>query len=134
MPRKQLSKEAAFLYIEKLSPQLPFPAYWLDLEGEILGGNQAALDYFEFDQPHFLFGQTLHELYPQTLADQIDDHNQLVLESGEIISQAVSMVDLEGRSWEFKAMKIPIKNELGLAIGLILLPDTDTSLRRPNTC
>ena len=126
MPRKQLNKEAAFLYIEKLSPQLPFPTYWLDLEGEILGGNQAALDYFEFDQPQFLFGQTLHELYPKPLADQIDDHNQLVIKAGEIVSQAVSMVDREGKTWDFTAMKIPIKNEMGLTIGLIFLPDTDT--------
>lgn len=125
MPRKQLSKEAAFLYIEKLSTQLPFPAYWMNLAGEIIGGNQACLDYFQFDQPHFLVGQTLYALYPTDMADQIIEHNQEALQSGEIISQNLSMLDREGKKWCFNAMKIPIKNELGLMVGLIILPEDE---------
>ena len=126
MPRKQLSKEAAFLYIEKLSTQLPFPTYWLNLAGEIIGGNQACLDYFKFEQAHFLLGQTLYELYPSGMADQIIAHNHEALRLGNIVTQTISFTDREGQQWRFKAMKIPVKNEVGLMVGLIILPDTDT--------
>lgn len=122
---KPLNKEAAFLYIEKLSQQLPYPIYWLNLAGEIIGGNQAALDYFGFDQPSFLFGQTLYELYPQGLADQINEHSRPALLSGDIVSQCITSTDREGKTWRFKAMKIPLKNEMGHIIGLVILPEPD---------
>lgn len=125
MPTDHQAHEGAFSYIEKMSSYLPFPIFWVDLEGVVVGKNELAMKYYEFSSDSFLVGKTLFDLYPHQMADHIVKHNLEVMQTGEIYSQAATLVDREGKTWEFDAMKIPVKNSGGAVIGLIVVPNTE---------
>lgn len=109
-----------FASLKKLSAELPFPLFWVDNRGTILGSNALGLDYYEFAADDFLVGKTLFDLYPGRIADHIITHNNAVIKSGEILSQVESYVDGEGRYWSFNAMKIPLKNSTGDIVGIVI--------------
>jgi len=122
----QQNLKSAFQYIEEMCVYLPFPVYWIDPKGYVLGKNDLAMQFFDFASDDHLLGKTLFDLYPEKMADNITRHNMEVMQTGEIYSQEESLVDREGKRWEFDAMKIPVKNSDGAVIGLIVIPNTDT--------
>ena len=128
MPANHQAQDGAFVHIEKMSSDLPFPIFWVDLEGIVLGKNELAMKYYDFTSDTFLVGKTLFDLYPKKMADSIVQHNVEVMQTGEIYSQAATLVDREGRKWEFDAMKIPVKSSGGTVIGLIVIPNTEETV------
>lgn len=125
MPTNHPSHLAAFSHIGTMSSDLPFPVFWVDLDGIVLGKNELAMKYYDFSSDAFLVGKTLFDLYPEKMADSIVQHNMEVMQTGEIYSQQTTLVDREGRKWEFDAMKIPVKTTDGLVVGLIVVPNVE---------
>ena len=74
-----------FRQLEVLALMLPIPLYWLDMEGVILGVNDAALKAIGCKSINDILGRTAYDFYPPEIAEHIVRHDQEVIRTGKTL-------------------------------------------------
>lgn len=116
-----MSKKPSILkYLDIVTPILPAPIYWEDVNSIILGGNGPVLKATGALVREAYVGKTLYELYPKEMADHIKEHNEEVMRTGEILTQEEVIEDMTtGKIKYFMAVKAPLRDDNGNIIGIV---------------
>jgi PAS domain S-box-containing protein len=104
--------------LEIVAPILPTVVYWHDTQGAILGVNPHCLR--SIGATTDIIGKTPYDFYPKEIAEHILSHNELVMKTGEILSQDEPIEDVStGEVKVFHSTKAPLYNDAGKVIGII---------------
>lgn len=104
--------------LETVAPILPTVVYWHDTQGVILGVNPHCLK--SIGATTDIIGKTPYDFYPKEIAEHILSHNELVMKTGEILSQDEAIEDVStGEVKIFHSTKAPLYNDAGKVIGII---------------
>lgn len=105
--------------LEHVAQILPAPIYWEDLNSVVLGANQMLLDAVGASREGFI-GKTPYDFYPHEMADNIVQHNNLVIKTGKTLAQEELIKDMKtGELKYFTAIKVPLFDALGNIIGVL---------------
>lgn len=106
--------------LEIVTPILPAPIYWEDVNSVLLGGNEAVFKATGALHADAYVGKTLFELYPHDMAVNIKTHNEEVMRTGNILSQEEVIEDIStGQLKYFTAIKACLKDDEGNVIGIV---------------
>jgi two-component system aerobic respiration control sensor histidine kinase ArcB len=109
-----------FKALEQVCSFVPMPIYWEDRNGIIVGANKFVLPAVGLKSLDNYIGKSLYERYSKEMADTIKLHNEKVMETGEILSQEESIIDVTtGEKKYFIAVKAPLYDENGQVIGVV---------------
>lgn len=104
--------------LEIVAPILPTVVYWHDTRGVVLGVNSHCLR--SIGATTDIIGKTPYDFYPKEIAEHILSHNELVMKTGEILSQDEPIEDVStGEVKVFHSTKAPLYNDEGKVIGII---------------
>ena len=107
-------------YLELVTPILPAPIYWEDVNSILLGGNDIVFKATGAMIRNEYVGKTLFELYPPEMAQHIKAHNEKVMRTRQILEQEESIKDIAtGKLKFFTAIKAPLYDEEGTVIGIV---------------
>lgn len=107
-----------FKALEIAAPVLPVPVYWHDKHGVLLGINEHGLKGMGTSRQ--IVGKTPYEFYPQSTAEHILKHHNLVMNRGEILAQEERINDITtGKEKYFSAIKAPLYDDEGVTIGIV---------------
>jgi PAS domain S-box-containing protein len=105
--------------LEIIAPVLPTAIYWHDINGVVLGLNEHCLKGIGTTRDSII-GKTPYDFYPHAVAEHILKHNQLVINTGEILSQEESINNLiTGELVFVTAVKAPLFDDDGNIIGIL---------------
>jgi len=103
-----------------VTPILPAPIYWEDVNSLLLGGNEAVFSATGAMLAEAYVGKTLFELYPADMAAHIKQHNEQVMRTGKTLSQEEAIRDIStGELKYFTAIKAPLRDDEGTIIGIV---------------
>lgn len=109
-----------FKYLETIADLLPIPVYWLDKNNSMVGTNSVFRRAIGLTNNFNPIGKTAHDVYPKEVADKIAQHNSLVIERGESLSQDEVIRDVTtGETKYLVSFKSPLRDEGGEIVGLI---------------
>ena len=116
-----MSKKITILeHLDAVAKVFPAPMYWEDINNVILGANEPVLKASGALVREAFVGKTAFDLYPKEIAINITEHNEKVMETGEILSQEEMIVDVStGEVKYFMAVKAPLHDDEGSIIGLV---------------
>ncbi len=80
-----MNRAGIFDILEIVSPMLPTIIYWHDTKGVVLGANAHCLKAIGATRD--IIGKTPYDFYPKETAEQILNHHEQVIKTGEILSQ-----------------------------------------------
>lgn len=107
-------------HLEQAAPFMPFPIYWMDLEGRVAGANQAYLETLgvkHFDQ---VVGKTPSEYYADDAGKCISDHVNLVIETRRSQTREdVVRNETTGKKRIYSAIRSPLTDPGGRVFGVI---------------
>jgi len=112
--RKDISDE-----LKKLIKVLPGAIYWKDTDGYYLACSDYMLKESGFKSESEVVGKTDYDLFPKELADRLRDNDLQVIKTntGLVAEESISLIGEEKRF--FQAIKIPLKDENGVVIGIL---------------
>lgn len=106
--------------LEIVTPTIPAPIYWENVDSVLLGGNDAVIKGTGAMSHEAYVGKSLYELYPKDMAEHIKIHNEEVMRTGKILSQEEAIEDITtGEFKYFTAIKAPLYDENGKIIGIV---------------
>lgn len=106
--------------LEIVTPVIPAPIYWENVDSVLLGGNDAVIKGTGAMNRDAYVGKSLYELYPKDMAEHIKVHNEAVMKTGKILSQEEAIEDIStGEFKYFMAIKAPLYDEDGKIIGIV---------------
>lgn len=107
-------------YLEVVVQILPAPIYWEDLNGIIMGGNNAVLKAVGIPDIKEYIGKTPYDLYPAEIAEVLMTHSKMVIKTGKQVEFEESIKDFStGKLKYFNAIKAPIYDDQHTIIGVI---------------
>src|SRR3989304_6847511 len=112
--RKDISDE-----LKKLIKVLPGAIYWKDTDGFYLACSDYMLKESGFKSESEVVGKTDYDIFPKELADRLRDNDLQVIKTntGLVAEESISLIGEEKRF--FQAIKIPLKDENGVVIGIL---------------
>ncbi len=106
--------------LEIVTPIIPAPIYWENVNSVLLGGNDAVIQGTGAKHADAYIGKSLFEIYPKEMAEHIKRHNEEVMRTGQVLSQEEAIHDITtGEFKYFTAIKAPLYDENGEIIGII---------------
>jgi len=107
-------------YLAQVAPYLPFPIYWMDLEGRMAGANQAYLDTLGIKQVDQVIGKTPFEFFADDVAKGMVDHANLVIETKRSQTREdVVRDEATGKKRYYSAVRSPLSGPGGHVFGVI---------------
>lgn len=111
--------EDVFSILEELTPILPAPIYWLDVDGNVLGANPLVLSALGVQHDEYV-GRSVYDIYPYEMAHNIKQHNDKVIKVKKILSQEEKVVMPSTQEIKyFTALKAPILDNNGDVMGVV---------------
>lgn len=106
--------------LSMVAPIFPAPVYWHDVNGVVLGLNEHCLKGMGVSSSDAVIGKTPYDFYPKKTAEHILKHNEIIMRSGEVLSQEESIHDITtGEYKTYLAIKAPLYDEHGNVVGII---------------
>lgn len=106
--------------LEIVTPIIPAPIYWENVDSILLGGNDAVIKGTGAMRHEAYVGKSLYELYPKDMAEHIKIHNEEVMRTGKVLAQEEAIEDITtGEFKYFTAIKAPLYDENGKIIGIV---------------
>lgn len=106
--------------LEKITPLLPTPIYWEDVNSVVIGFNKLVQEGIGAEKAEDILGKTPYEFYPHEMADHIVKHNEEVMLREEILTQDESIKDVTtGKIKHYTAVKAPLYDDEGNTIGVV---------------
>ncbi len=103
----------------KVLEAVPGHIYWEDLNGVIVGCNEAQAKFAGFNSPEEMIGKTDHDLPWNNDAEKIAEINRQVLINGETVHVQEEITLPDGKSVIFLSKKCPHYDKAGNIVGLI---------------
>ena len=114
------SKPKILEALDMVAQILPAPIAWLDTNSSVLGVNEQGLKAIGSTREAYV-GKTLYEIYPHDMADHIRKHDQEVIQTGKILGQEESVINVTtGKTKYFYALKAPLRDENNQIIGIVV--------------
>ncbi len=111
-----------FTELSRFANLMPAPLFWLDLNGVVLGMNNAAA-YTHGNTTRVLdkvIGKRHSDFYPEHIAKFLDENNQKVIDTGETIAFDEKVVSVTtGNTIDFASVRSPWCDKEGNIIGII---------------
>lgn len=115
-----INQNIIFKSLDDIASILPCPVYWQDLNGKVLGLNEQCLKGMGAIRKEDVIGKNPYNFYPKHIADQIVNHNNLVIKSGEILSQDECIENITTKQIKyFRNIKAPLYNNEGVMVGIV---------------
>lgn len=106
--------------LELVTPTIPAPIYWENVDSVLLGGNDAVIKGTGAMRHDAYVGKSLYELYPKDMAEHIKIHNEEVMRTGKTLAQEEAIEDITtGEFKYFTAIKAPLYDDDGKIIGIV---------------
>lgn len=106
--------------LEQLTPIIPVPIYWHNIEGVVLGLNEHCLEGMGANTKDEVIGKTPYDFYPKKIAEKILKHNELVMLTGDVLVQEEEFRKIDtGKIGYAKAIKSPLYDCDGHVIGIV---------------
>ena len=107
-------------HLEKAAPYMPFPIYWMDLEGRMAGANQAYLDTLGIKHFDHVIGKTPSEYFAEDVAKGMIEHLNLVIETKRSQTREdVVRDEATGKKRYYSAVRSPLSSPGGQVFGVI---------------
>ena len=114
------NKHKIFADLEKFAELLPVNLYWLDINGEFMGGNDLCLPNSGAKSWNEWLGKTYNDVQPPELAKPIVENVKRVITTGKLIICEDKYQDLTtGEIRYYKAIRTPLRDDNGQIIGII---------------
>jgi PAS domain S-box-containing protein len=105
--------------LEIVAPIIPTPLYWMDRDGVVIGINGQCLNAMGTTRENII-GKTPYMFHSHDVADNILHHNNLVMQTGEILSQKEVSTNFATRKKLYAlSIKAPLYNDNGDVIGVV---------------
>jgi PAS domain S-box-containing protein len=112
-------KIGVFKLLEMVAPIIPTPLYWMDKDGVVIGINGQCLKGMGATQEDII-GKMPYMFHAKEAAENILEHNNLVMRTGEILSQEEVTKNLTtGKPVYALSVKAPLYDDDGNVIGII---------------
>lgn len=105
-------------FIEAMLSAIPSPVYFKDTQGCFLGCNQAYSDLQGFSNEEII-GKTVHELYPQELAEVYQRKDLELLQNPGFQEYEMQILDKDGVAREAFFAKDVFRDHLGKVAGIV---------------
>ncbi|MFN8770463.1 MAG: PAS domain-containing protein [Neisseriaceae bacterium] len=116
---KELKEFTILDALEMVAPICPALFYWHDRDGVVLGINESCLKAIGGVREQIV-GHTPYDFYPKEVAEYILKHNELVMRTGEVLSQEETINNLTtGEILHGLSIKAPLYDKDGVVIGVI---------------
>ena len=111
------TKDMVFEKIKNLSGTTPINLYWLDEKNILIGANKQ--DEEAVGATSYI-GKTQYDLFSFEMADRIVKHNNLVMQTGKVLSQEEMINDITTSEIKyFTSIKAPLYDNMGKSIGIL---------------
>lgn len=122
-------KKTAIAYLENIVACIPGNLYWKSKDGVYLGCNDYSVQTARISRSDFV-GKTDYELWDKEAADQLREHDKLVMESNKSLTREETVTLPNGERIYFTVVKMPLRNEKGETIGVVGNSIEITELKR----
>ncbi|HYW51168.1 MAG TPA: ATP-binding protein [Gemmatimonadaceae bacterium] len=97
---------------------IPDIVFTKDLTGRFVMANPAARGVLGVRHEQEMIGRTVHDLYPQELAERLHADDMRVLQ-GEVVNREVATRDIDGNDQWYLTLKVPVRDGAGAITSMI---------------
>lgn len=115
----RLKKDEQKLSLHKIIEKLPGNVWWKDQNLRYLGCNDHVLNVLGFTSRKELVGKTDYDLWPEQIAQKLEQADRQVLASDEIIQLEETIIEVSGRHAVMSTNKSPLRDNYGSIIGIL---------------
>ncbi|MDO8953287.1 MAG: PAS domain-containing sensor histidine kinase [Gammaproteobacteria bacterium] len=112
-------RDTSRLIVDNILDNIQGNIFWLNREGVILGANKLQAQTVGYSSPEDIVGKTVFDLMPLEAAEKLNEINQHVITTGELINVEDTIKNSNGSYSYFQSQKVPMRDHQGNIVGVL---------------